>query len=155
MKKRRDTKKRAAAFFLTAVVSVLVFSGIVWAEEEGSIADADTVGNSSDIAGPENAAAAGESEAEALQDTESNDTTHGDLEEGGTELPSYLEPTHKIDKLELTKREPVTLYEVSVRALSFTPQTGDEENPQVMLWIGGMVAAVLAAVIIIIWKKRK
>ena len=75
MKKRRDTKKRAAAFFLTAVVSVLVFSGIVWAEEEGSIADADTVGNSSDIAGPENAAAAGESEAEALQDTESNDTT--------------------------------------------------------------------------------
>ena len=72
------------------------------------------------------------------------------------DLPSYLEPTQKVDKLELAKRELVTLSEVSIKTVSFTPQTGDEAEPQTALWIGVMAVAVIAAIaVIVIWKKRK
>ena len=242
LKKRKYTKKSAVVFFLAAAMSVLMLSGVVWAQEEGNMADTAAAGNSP--GGSENTAGAVMNETVLLQDagadgdadsnidgesgesgTGSVDTpTDTDAESGNTgeipdadgtpdtdgtsgaggaggiegngqlpggetgdggqvpggetgdggqapggetgdggqapgggmDLPSYLEPTQKVDKLELAKREPVTLSEVSIKTVSFTPQTGDEAEPQTALWIGVMAVAVIAAiVVIVIWKKRK
>ena len=234
MKKRKYTKKSAVVFFLAAAMSVLMLSGVVWAQEEGNMADTAAAGNSP--GGSENTAGAVMNETVMLQDAgadgdadsnidgesgesgeggtgsvgtptdtdaESGNTGEipdadgtpdtdgtsgaggaGGIEEngqlpggetgdggqapggetgdggqvpgGGMDLPSYLEPTQKVDKLELAKREPVTLSEVSIKTVSFTPQTGDEAEPQTALWIGVMAVAVIAAIaVIVIWKKRK
>ena len=234
LKKRKYTKKGAVVFFLAAAMSVLMLSGVVWAQEEGNMADAAAAGNSP--GGSENTAGAVMNETVMLQDAgadggaDSNiDGESGEIGEGGTggvdtptdtdaesgntgeipdadgtpdtdgtsgaggaggiegngqlpggetgdggqapggetgdggqvpgggmDLPSYLEPTQKVDKLELAKREPVTLSEVSIKTVSFTPQTGDEAEPQTALWIGVMAVAVIAAIaVIVIWKKRK
>lgn len=234
LKKRKYTKKSAVVFFLAAAMSVLMLSGVVWAQEEGNMADTAAAGNSP--GGSENTAGAVMNETVMLQDAgadgdadsnidgesgesgeggtgsvgtptdtdaESGNTGEipdadgtpdtdgtsgaggaGGIEEngqlpggetgdggqapggetgdggqvpgGGMDLPSYLEPTQKVDKLELAKREPVTLSEVSIKTVSFTPQTGDEAEPQTALWIGVMAVAVIAAIaVIVIWKKRK
>lgn len=223
LKKRKYTKKGAVVFFLAAAMSVLMLSGVVWAQEEGNMADTAAAGNSP--GGSENTAGAVMNETVLLQDAgadgdaDSNiDGESGEIGEGGTgsvdtptdtdaesgntgeipdadgtpdtdgtsgaggaggieengqlpggetgdggqvpgggmDLPSYLEPTQKVDKLELAKRELVTLSEVSIKTVSFTPQTGDEAEPQTALWIGVMAVAVIVAIaVIVIWKKRK
>ena len=138
MKKRKCEKRKVSVFFLAVVIAVMMLSGTAWAQGEENISD--TVENAEDIAENEDGAA-GVSDTEILPDVE-------------TRLPSYLEPTNKVDKLELTKNEPVTLSEVTVEALSFTPQTGDDS--QLMIWVGVMiVAAIIAVVVIVIWKKRR
>ena len=135
-----------SVFFLAVVIAVMMLSGTAWAQGEENISD--TVENAEDIAENEDGAA-GVSDTEILPDVETNSG-----ESGETRLPSYLEPTNKVDKLELTKNEPVTLSEVTVEALSFTPQTGDDS--QLMIWVGVMiVAAIIAVVVIVIWKKRR
>ena len=71
------------------------------------------------------------------------------------ELPSSLEPTEKVDKLELTKKYPdsVSSGSSTVRA-TVNPQTGDDNS--VVVW-GVITAAAAAAVIalIIIINRRK
>lgn len=171
LKKVQHVKKKVSIFFLAASISILMLSGTVWAEESEKTADpadtentavvdrseealrqpdtADTQETGTDASGNVDTGSAGmNGDAEV---TGQNDSENGDS--GGTGLPSYLEPTQKIDKLELTKHEPVTLSKVSVKSVSFTPQTGDDS--QVMIWVGVMTVAVAAAAIIIIWKKRK
>ena len=146
MKKRKCEKRKVSVFFLAEVIEVMMLSGTAWAQGEENISD--TVENAEDIAENEDGAA-GVSDTEILPDVETNRE-----ESGETRLPSYLEPTNKVDKLELTKNEPVTLSEVTVEALSFTPQTGDDS--QLMIWVGVMiVAAIIAVVVIVIWKKRR
>lgn len=146
MKKRKCEKRKVSVFFLAVVIAVMMLSGTAWAQGEENISD--TVENAEDIAENEDGAA-GVSDTEILPDVETNSG-----ESGETRLPSYLEPTNKVDKLELTKNEPVTLSEVTVEALSFTPQTGDDS--QLMIWVGVMiVAAIIAVVVIVIWKKRR
>lgn len=146
MKKRKCEKREVSVFFLAVVIAVMMLSGTAWAQGEENISD--TVENAEDIAENEDGAA-GVSDTEILPDVETNRE-----ESGETRLPSYLEPTNKVDKLELTKNEPVTLSEVTVEALSFTPQTGDDS--QLMIWVGVMiVAAIIAVVVIVIWKKRR
>ena len=77
-------------------------------------------------------------------------------------LPGSLEPTEKIDRLELSKTIPSALAATSsvagagsVSALSVSaPLTGDNGvSPAV--WIGIMIAAVAAVVVVIIIKKKK
>ena len=77
-------------------------------------------------------------------------------------LPGSLEPTEKIDRLELSKTIPSALAAASsvagagsVSALSVSaPLTGDNGvSPAV--WIGIMIAAVAAVVVVIIIKKKK
>ena len=146
MKKRKCEKRKVSVFFLAVVIAVMMLSGTAWAQGEENISD--TVENAEDIAENEDGAA-GVSDTEILPDVETNRE-----ESGETRLPSYLEPTNKVDKLELTKNEPVTLSEVTVEASSFTPQTGDDS--QLMIWVGVMiVAAIIAVVVIVIWKKRR
>lgn len=146
MKKRKCEKRKVSVFFLAVVIAVMMLSGTAWAQGEENISD--TVENAEDIAENEDGAA-GVSDTEILPDVETNRE-----ESGETRLPSYLEPTNKVDKLELTKNEPVTLSEVTVEALSFTPQTGDDS--QLMIWVGVMIAAaIIAVVVIVIWKKRR
>ena len=146
MKKRKCEIRKVSVFFLAVVIAVMMLSGTAWAQGEENISD--TVENAEDIAENEDGAA-GVSDTEILPDVETNRE-----ESGETRLPSYLEPTNKVDKLELTKNEPVTLSEVTVEALSFTPQTGDDS--QLMIWVGVMiVAAIIAVVVIVIWKKRR
>ena len=146
MKKRKCEKRKVSVFFLAVVIAVMMLSGTAWEQGEENISD--TVENAEDIAENEDGAA-GVSDTEILPDVETNRE-----ESGETRLPSYLEPTNKVDKLELTKNEHVTLSEVTVEALSFTPQTGDDS--QLMIWVGVMiVAAIIAVVVIVIWKKRR
>ena len=146
MKKRKCEKRKVSVFFLAVVIAVMMLSGTAWAQGEENISD--TVENAEDIAENEDGAA-GVSDTEILPDVETNRE-----ESGETRLPSYLEPTNKVDKLELTKNEPVTLSEVTVEGLSFTPETGDDS--QLMIWVGVMiVAAIIAVVVIVIWKKRR
>ena len=74
-----------------------------------------------------------------------------------TDLPSYLEPTQKTEKLQLQKTSlpgRVSLpgsYGAPGEYIS--PQTGDNAN--FVIWIVVLVAAVAAVVVVIVLKKRK
>ena len=71
------------------------------------------------------------------------------------ELPSSLEMTSKVERLELTKAYPSGTFPVSLKYSAAVPLTGDDYS--VLIWGGVTVlaaAAVIAGVIIII-KRRK
>ena len=79
------------------------------------------------------------------------------------QLPASLEMTSKVEKLELTKKYPDGVSQISpagsltssARALTLNPQTGDDHS--VLIW--GVVTAIAAAavivLIVIIIKRRK
>ena len=74
-----------------------------------------------------------------------------------TDLPSYLEPTQKTEKLQLQKTDlpgRVSLTGSYGASGEYTsPQTGDNAN--FVVWIAVLVAAVAAVVVVIVLKRRK
>ena len=72
------------------------------------------------------------------------------------DLPSSLEMTEKVDKLQLTKTNfGSTVQNIAIKAYALNPQTGDDHS--VLIW-GSVTAAAAAAVIVlivIIIKRRK
>ena len=72
------------------------------------------------------------------------------------ELPSSLEPTEKVDKLELTKKYPDSVSSgTSTAGLTVNPQTGDDNS--VLIWgvITAVAAAALITLVVIIIRRRK
>lgn len=72
------------------------------------------------------------------------------------ELPASLEMTSKVEKLELTKKYPESIYSTSsVSTLTANPQTGDDNS--VLIWgvVTGVAAVAVIALIVVIIKKRK
>ena len=71
-----------------------------------------------------------------------------------TDLPSYLEPTQKTEKLELLKSSlPGSISRTDSYGSYTSPQTGDSAN--FVVWIVVLAAAVAAVVVVVILKKRK
>lgn len=171
MKKKGLRKRKISVMYLAAILCVMMLAATVQAEEnapanvtagedvsgESKINDGtETLQNDTEtITGTTETPPASEETGEETGETQPSEGENGGNNGGNAaDLPAHLDYTSKVEKLELSKRDPVTLSEVSIPPLSFTPRTGDPSHAE--RWAVVMVAAVAAIVVtIIIMKRRK